>query len=160
MNTKIVCTLSSVNLKTDTNQLFFLYISQFTNLFHDKLLDLLICFDFIQFFSLTDSIVFLVSSLVTIYRNHCPLLSIDREMALIIKIKRSILNYLFLYCVIKKVICIYSSTMLKAAHISGILFFIQHNYNYIFYSLRWITRKRKVDGPIIMLDLFLGFKTF
>lgn len=102
LNTKIVCTLSSVNLKTDTNQLFFLYISQFTNLFHDKLLDLLICFDFIQFFSLTDSIVFLVSSLVTIYRNHCPLLSIDREMALIIKEKRSILNDLLYIASLKK----------------------------------------------------------
>lgn len=126
MNTKIVCTLSSVNLKTDTNQLFFLYISQFTNLFHDKLLDLLICFDFIQFFSLTDSIVLLVSSLVTIYRNHCPLLSINREMALIIK-KKKYSKRSFIYCVIKKsylYLFNYLSTILKAAHISDILCFI------------------------------------
>lgn len=34
------------------------------------------------------------------------------------------------------------------------------NKNYILSSLRWITRKRKVDGPIIMLDFFFRFQNF
>lgn len=34
------------------------------------------------------------------------------------------------------------------------------NKNYILSSLRWISRKRNFDGPIIMLDFFFRFQNF